>query len=94
MNSQDYQKKAELMLEQPRNYSLDEFPDVITEVSIQGEDQLADDLEDVYVQEMAKRDQDPEEEFEVDDEFKQFAWEHRLATDSFLAALLHDSEEY
>ena len=61
------------MLEQPRNYSLDEFPDVITEVSIQGEDQLADDLEDVYVQEMAKRDQDPEEEFEVDDEFKQFA---------------------
>jgi len=88
MNSNDYQKKAEMMLEQPRNYILDEFPDVIAEVGIQGEDQLADDLEDVYVEQMAKRDQDPDEAFEVDDEFKQFAWEHRLATSSFLAALL------
>jgi len=73
MNSNDYQKKAEMMLEQPRNYILDEFPDVIAEVGIQGEDQLADDLEDVYVEQMAKRDQDPDEAFEVDDEFKQFA---------------------
>jgi hypothetical protein len=72
MNSQDYLKKAEMMLEQPRNYSIDEFPDVITEVRILGEDQLADDLEDVYVEQMRKRDQDPNEEFEVDDEFKVF----------------------
>ena len=61
------------MLEQPQNYSLDEFVDVITEVGILGEDQLADDLEDVYVQEMAKRDHNPNEEFKLDDEFKRFA---------------------
>jgi hypothetical protein len=70
MNSQDYLTKAELMLEQPRNYSLDEFPDVILEVR---DDQLSDELEDVYVEQIQKRDQDPNEEFVVGDEFKQFA---------------------
>lgn len=58
------------MLEQPRNYSLDEFTDVILEVR---DDQLSDELEEVYVEQIRKRDQDPNEEYNIPDEFRQVA---------------------
>ncbi|QLH78160.1 hypothetical protein HZS55_12970 [Halosimplex rubrum] len=58
------------MIEQPRNYGLDEFPDVIIEVR---DDQLTDELEDVYVEQMRKRDQDPNEDYNIPDEFRQVA---------------------
>jgi hypothetical protein len=72
MSSQDYLRKAELMLEQPQNYSLDEFTDVIVEVGMQDK-QLAEELEDVFVKQMQIRHEDPNEEYELDDDFKQLA---------------------
>lgn len=65
MTPEEYLTKAELMIEKPCMYGLDEYPDVIVEVSMLGEQQLADELLEAHISEMKKRDKDPEEEYSL-----------------------------
>jgi len=65
MTPQDYLTKAELMLEKPCMYGLDEYPDVMVEVGMLGETELEDKLKHVFIEQMEKRDKDPDEEFDI-----------------------------
>lgn len=63
-SSEDYETKAQLMLNKPQNYGLDEFPDVIIEVWMV-DDSLASELKEVYIEEMERRSKDPTKEYEL-----------------------------
>jgi hypothetical protein len=65
MNQDDYLTKAELMLENPCMYGLDEFPDVVVEIGMLGERELESELHEVFISEMEKRDKDPTEEYSL-----------------------------
>ena len=65
MTPEEYLTKAELMLEKPCMYGLDEFPDVMVEVGMLGEKELEDKLKEVFIEQMEKRDKDPTEEYSL-----------------------------
>lgn len=60
----EYETKAQLMIEKPQNYGLDEFSEIIVEVGMFNE-QLSSELKETYIEEMERRDQDPSEEYDV-----------------------------
>lgn len=65
MSQSDYETKGELMLNKPQNYGIEEFPEVIIEVDLAGESDLAEQLEEVYVEVLERRDVDPDEQFNI-----------------------------
>lgn len=52
------------MLNTSQNYGLNEFPEVVVEVRMVDDD-LADELEEIYIDELECRDQDSDEEYGV-----------------------------
>lgn len=59
----ELKRKAELMLQQPTMYGLDEYPEVINGLASNGDRRLADELQAEYKNQIKEREADPDSQF-------------------------------